>query len=276
MTTKIQAWIEKNKLLSFIVIAFGYTWIFNILVATLAPERATEPAFYIPSIYGPTLSALIINLVLGGGRRLWNFLKRSLNYKVNIIWYLVSIFGLGLLVLLIRGTHSLILPSIEIDPIQITNPLSTILLGFIMALPYGPLGEELGWRGVALPLLQKRMNALVASLVLGVIWWAWHLPQLLLPELQWAVGGMPPVIYLLIMLPGAILTTWIYNNTNGSVLLTILFHSAMNFSVGLLAFNSPYFSLMMLGGLWVVSILIVIIFGPKYMSKSKPDFSNRI
>jgi membrane protease YdiL (CAAX protease family) len=275
MFPKFRKWIESNQLIAFLLIAFGYTWIFQILLTYLTPERASEPAFYIPSIYGPTLSALIICLILGGGHKLLDFLKRSLNYKVNIIWYLVAIFGIGFLILLLRGIHSLIFPSITLDPMQISNPVPTILIGFVMMLPYGPLAEELGWRGFALPLLQKQMNAISASLVLGVIWWAWHLPQLLIPELQWAVGSMPPWLYLLMMVPGAILSTWIYNNTEGSVLLTILFHCSLNFSVGLLGFNSPYFLPMMLVGLWAVAILVTLVFGPKRLSKKVMDFSNR-
>ena len=119
------------------------------------------------------------------------------------------------------------------------------------------------------------MNAISASLVLGVIWWAWHLPQLFIPELQWSVGGIPPFMYLLLVVPISILATWIYNNTEGSVLLTILFHCSMNFSMGLLGFNSPHFLLMMLAGLWVVAILVTLIFGPKRLSTTKIDFSNR-
>ena len=272
--SKIQNWVERNRLITFLAIAFGYTWVFQILLAYFAPERASQPAFYIPSIYGPTLSALIICLILGGGCKLVDFLKRSLNYKVNILWYVVAIFGIGFLILSLRGIHGLIFPTIRLDPIRISNPVPTILVGFVMMLPYGPLAEEFGWRGYALPLLQKRMNAILVSLVLGVIWWAWHLPQLLIPELQWAVGAMPPFVYLLIMLPGAVLATWIYNNTGGSVLLTILFHCAMNYSVGLLGFNSPYFLPMMLAGLWSVAILVTLIYGPKQLSKREMDFSD--
>ena len=265
MPPKFQNWIERNQLITFMVFTFGYTWIFLILLAS-------EPAAYRPSIYGPTLSALIICLILGGWNKLLDFLKQSLNYKVNIIWYLVAIFGIGFLILLLRGIHGLIFPSITLDPIQISNPVPTILIGFLMMLPYGPLAEELGWRGFALPLLQKRMNAIFASLVLGVIWWAWHLPQLLIPELQWSVGGIPPFSYLLLVVPCAILATWIYNNTEGSVLLTILFHCAINFSTGLLGFNSPYFLPMLLAGLWAVAILVTLIFWTQTAEQSRDGF----
>ena len=269
MFTKLKRLIERNQLVAFFVIAFGYSWIFWMLLARFAPARSHEAAFYIPSIYGPTLSALILCLVLGGMSRLLEFLKQSLRWKVNIIWYIVALCGIACLLLLIRVFHSFLFPSITLAPIQLPKPALGILVGFIMSLPYGPFGEELGWRGFALPLLQKRMNALAASLVLGVLWWGWHLPQLLIPELQWAVGGMPPFVFLLTILPGAVLATWIYNNTGGSVLLTILFHGSMNYTMGLLGFNSPHFPLMMIAGLWVAAILVTLFFGPKRLSRQE-------
>jgi hypothetical protein len=120
------------------------------------------------------------------------------------------------------------------------------------------------------------MNALWSSLLLGVIWWAWHLPQLLIPELQWAVGGMPPIVFLLTILPGSILATWIVNNTRGSVLLTILFHGAVNYTMGLLGFNSPHFLPMTIAGLWIAAILVTLVFGPERLSRKRTDFSTHL
>jgi membrane protease YdiL (CAAX protease family) len=270
--TKLAEWTKRNQLAMFFVIAFGYSWALKILLACFAPERSHEPAFYVPSIYGPTLSAFVLCLVSGGVGKLVDFLKQSLRCKVNVLWYVVALFGIAFLLLSVRGLHGLFFPSIPLDSIQLPRPALGILVGFLMSLPYGPLAEELGWRGFALPLLQKRMNALASSLVLGVIWWAWHLPQLLIPELQWAVGGMPPLAFLLTILPGAVLATWIVNNTRGSVLLTILFHGAMNYTVGLLGFNSPHFLPMMIAGLWIAAISVTLIFGPERLSRKQLDF----
>ena len=262
MFAKLKRLIERNQLVAFFVIAFAYSWTLQILLAYLA-----EPALYIPSIYGPTLSALILCLVLGGMRRLLEFLKQSFRWKENVIWYIVALLGIAFILLLVRIFHGLSFPSISLDPVQLPKPAISIIVGFLWSLRFGPLAEELGWRGFALPRLQKRMNALVSSLVLGVIWWAWHLPGLLLPELKWAVGGIPPFVFLLTILPGSVLATWIYNNTGGSVLLTILFHGAMNYTMGLLGFNSPYFLSMTIAGLWIAAILVTLFFGPKRLSR---------
>lgn len=253
----IRVWIKNNQLVCFLIIAFGYSWVFKISLAILAPERSQDPALYIPSIYGPTIAALLMPLLSGGFPELKAFLKKRLLGPVKIFWYLVAVFGIPGLLLVLRGLHLVIFPEISLDGLSI-GPVSGILTGFVMSLPFGPLGEELGWRGYALPLLQKKMSQVFAALVLGVIWWAWHLPQLLIPELQWAVGGMPALLYLVIMLPGSVLAVWIFNHSGKSVVPLILFHASMNYFLGLLGFNSPYFIFMLIGGLWAAAILIIL------------------
>jgi len=271
MPSKVKVWIEQKQLAIFLIVTFVYTWVFQSLLVAFAPEKAQESVFYIPSIYGPTIAALAIPLLTGGWKSLAEFLKKRLFWKVSIAWYLIALLCIPFLLLAGRGLHLLIFPSVSLPPMVIEKPYTGLLIGFVIMLPFGPLGEELGWRGFALPELQTRMNALSASLILGVIWWVWHLPQLLIPELKWAVGGMTIFNYLLLMLPGSVLTAWIFNNSNGSALLTILFHASMNFFLGLLGFNSPYFLTLLIGLLWGAAILVTIICGPTLLIKSTQD-----
>jgi membrane protease YdiL (CAAX protease family) len=97
--------------------------------------------------------------------------------------------------------------------------LFTLLFG-------GPLGEEIGWRGYTLPRLLVNRNALLASLIVGVLWGLWHLP------LFWIQGSLqadiPIVWFLVSILAESILYTWVHIHTRGSLLLAILFHAAIN------------------------------------------------
>jgi hypothetical protein len=90
----------------------------------------------------------------------------------------------------------------------------------------GPLNEELGWRGFALPALQRQLRPLTASLVLGILWAVWHLP------LFWITGasqaGTPPGWILLQIVCLSVLFTWLYNGTDGSLFLALVFHTALN------------------------------------------------
>jgi membrane protease YdiL (CAAX protease family) len=81
----------------------------------------------------------------------------------------------------------------------------------------------MGWRGYVLPRLQAKYNALVSSLILGVIWGFWHLPKFLTP------GNTSPFgLFIVRIIAVAVIYTWIYNNTKGSLLLVTLFHAASN------------------------------------------------
>ena len=93
------------------------------------------------------------------------------------------------------------------------------------------VGEELGWRGYALPLLLERRSAVTASLILGVLWGLWHLPTFLVPGTP--QYGLPMPAFVLLTIEYSILMTWVYLHTKGSVLSATLFHGAINLSQGL-------------------------------------------
>lgn len=279
MFSAIRKWVRNHALRAFLMFAFGYTWTFQILLAVFAPEQAWKMNSLRLAAYGPTIAALIVPLIAFGPQGLVDFLGRRLAPKGNPLFYAVGLFLIPALLLILRGIHSLAFPDLPLDMPVIKGQAVNLLLGFLAALTFGPLAEELGWRGFAQPELQKRVNPLLASLVLGVIWWAWHLPSLLIPAYQWAVGGMPVLLYLALIMPGAVLAAWIYNRSRGSVLPVILFHGSMNFFMGLLGFNSPYFIPMVIGGLWLCGILAAILLSePKIRSvlKKSGSFSRAV
>jgi len=116
--------------------------------------------------------------------------------------------------------------------------LAAIPLYLLIALPFGPLGEELGWRGFALPRLQARFSPLVSSLIIGVVWTFWHTPMF------WFPGAAIPsfleislfsvLLYLAQITAEAILFTVVFNYTRGSVLIAIVFHLTFNASKNIL------------------------------------------
>ncbi|MEA2046534.1 MAG: CPBP family intramembrane glutamic endopeptidase [Euryarchaeota archaeon] len=146
----------------------------------------------------------------------------------------------------------------------------SMFLVFLYVLFFSVLGEEIGWRGYALPELQANHSALTASLIIGVIWGLWHVP------LWWMRGNLhqdiPLTLFMLQIIALSIIFTWMYNNTRGSLLIVHLFHAAVNTTVGVLLIlpmdtNSDLGPLWLAVGLfWAFTIAIVAIFGPARLS----------
>ena len=113
--------------------------------------------------------------------------------------------------------------------------IPTILVTGLYA---GPLGEELGWRGFLLPEFQKKYSNLKSAIIIGIIWFVWHIP------LWWAPFGtlvsgeaisiFPVILYFMMLICLSIIITWLVINSKGSVLIAILFHLSINAGIALL------------------------------------------
>jgi len=141
----------------------------------------------------------------------------------------------------------------------------------------GPLQEEFGWRGYALPRLQVRHSALVSSVALGIIWAFWHLPLNFIseagPQYEAAIGMFLGSIVIMVFM--SILFTWLYNNTGGNVFATLLFHTMINLSTYIVfpVFETQTGPLYYLISIIAVAIVILAIFGPKRMVREKKRVS---
>ena len=216
--------ISRYPLIVFFIIAFLFSWI-AVLPLMLNPTLLAEPFQILGALAGPTLSAVIVTAILEGRKGLSNFFNRYLQWRAGFIWWLVVLFG-TLIALNIVATFFI---GISVWTELFSNIL-LILPGYLVALLVGvilgPLWEEPGWRGFALPRLQAQYSPIIGSIILGVIWAVWHLPGY--------VGGWMASVFpaLLIYCIGfSILATWVYNNTHGSILLMILLHSSSNAAI---------------------------------------------
>jgi len=217
-------------------------------------------------IWSPTIAGIIISILIGEWNELKKFLGGFLKWKIGIKWYIAG-FTLMIGPLIFAGFYLLISGSSPTPVPGLSFP--TIIINLFLCLIRGPLSEEAGWRGFALPRLQKKFNALVSSIILGVIWAFWHVP------LYFIEARMPFYIFIALVLVISILMTWGYNNTQGSLICTIIFHFSFNFNG---AFITGLFGLLPMmvfyigGGIMIgIYVLIVIIYaGPKKLSR-KPD-----
>jgi membrane protease YdiL (CAAX protease family) len=144
----------------------------------------------------------------------------------------------------------------------------------VVALAYG---EEAGWRGYLPPRLQERWSALTATLLIGIVWFLWHVPLLFLPGDQ--NGAMPSPLLAAFILASAVLYTWLYNNTGGSVLAVTLLHGGFNVWGQFIAVHptetgDPLSGAVMVGVVIIVAVVLVAVYGARTLPrKPGPDAS---
>ena len=181
------------------------------------------------AIWGSFLGGALVTGIADGRGGLKTYFSRIVRWRVGLKWYAVALF----LPLVIRlAAFGLNIVSGATVSTNIQWPAWPDLVSeFFIVFFIIALGEEPGFRGFALPRLMVGRSALAASLILGVLHAIWHLPL-------FVTGSEPPII-ILIIISGAVLITWLFNNTNGSVLMVMLLHASVNLWVGV--FN-PLFS----------------------------------
>lgn len=206
------------------------------------------------------------------GRR--DYWKRVISFnRIPARWYLVILLfvpilnGLAaLLDMLIGGTGG---TWGETALNALTSP-SSIIPSILFATLF-PFIEELGWRGYVLDRLQEKHNALISSLILGIVWSLWHLPTFFIRDSYQASLGIGTLAFWLFfagIIPLTFIFTWIYNNTNRSTLAVILFHAMVNFTGELFTLTERADNLTI--GLWFVSaIAVTVVWGGKTMIREK-------
>ena len=217
------------------------------------------------AIAGPSVAALVLATVLGGGelRRLLAGFSLS---RLSVRWMVVA------LVLPLAMMAAAIAVSVAAfgapRPAVTVGVAGVVLAEFVRVLFLGgPVGEELGWRGFALPRLQQHRNALDASILLGLVWGLWHLPLYFVlgtgqSELlragtspAFAIGG-----FIGWTIGLSVLFTWLFNQTGGSLIVVILFHAAVNLAAFLptaVGSGGPA-SLLNVVITWLVAIGVVV------------------
>jgi len=195
-------------------------------------------------------------------------LRRGVNYRFGKEWHIPvfllfpAVTGAALLLATLSGEAA---PDLSV----LSNPLLIVVAFFYIFFLGGPLEEEFGWRGYALDRLQARYNALISSVILGFIWGLWHLPLFFIPTqtiyYQKPIWGMMVSLVLY-----AILFTWIYNNTGGSILAAMLFHTMGNLSHFMLpTLQTDLGSLYYLIILLITAIAVLTVWGPKNLVRQK-------
>jgi membrane protease YdiL (CAAX protease family) len=259
-TTAPRNWAARHDLLLFFVLAYLLSWALWPLVILNPTSSPLVP-------FGPLIAAVVVSLLAGGRKELWALLKQLTRWRVHPIWYLIALVGPFAMAI-----ATAVLAAAMGAPISRSGgyaDLGAVVYTLLSTMIIVGLFEEVGWRGFALPRLQRRLDALWAALVVGVIWALWHLPELISDPTR----QRPPLQFVVWALALSVIFTWLYNSTNGSLPIVIICHGAIDTAGRYLL---PEFS----GGgyqiVWwcmvalylVIAIVVVLVAGPKRLVTS--------
>jgi membrane protease YdiL (CAAX protease family) len=221
--------MRSRPLASFFVAVFAITW--SIAAAaifasawftrTFGQLDARNPVFFL-GVYAPSIVAMLLTARLEGRAGLGRLFARLDPRRCHPLWYLVVIGGFLVLTGAAAAAGRWLGGAAPVT--HFGGGLGILAAGIF--LDPGPLGEELGWRGFALPRMLARWHPLVATLGLGMIWGAWHLPAFYVSTLSQSQLSLP--IFLLGAVSLSVVVGWLFLRTNGSVLITILAHAMAN------------------------------------------------
>lgn len=226
----MKSFLQRHSLIIGLALMFLYTWTIDLSNSGILPFKVPF-AVALTVGWGFIFVSLSMTWLTLGKEETMRLFKRFFLWRVNWKWWLVALF----LSPALQFTGVLLTPWLTDIPADYSHqmirdvvPLDTPLLALIVPWILFEIltnGEEMGWRGYVLPRLQAKYNALVSSLILGVIWSTWHLPKFL--GTGWNTNQSFSW-FTLFSLSAAVLYTWLYNNSRGSLLLVVLFHATQN------------------------------------------------
>ncbi|MEJ2262283.1 MAG: type II CAAX endopeptidase family protein [Anaerolineales bacterium] len=265
----------------YFALVFALSWSFTIPAALSGANLTESPLLMI--IYalgglGPAVAAILLTYLSrdpAGWRDYW---RRIVDVKrIPLRWYGVifllvpAITATAALMDWLLGGQGL---QLELAARLLQQPWLILPLVFFYLI-FGPLPEEMGWRGYALDRLQARWSALTASLILGVAWALWHLPIFFVKgtyQESLGFGSRSFWIFMFSIMATSILYTWIYNNTRRSTLSAILFHFVVNFTGELFA-QTPRAEALSFALTILVALLVVAAWGSKRLAYKEESFS---
>ncbi len=208
--------IQRHPATAFVALAFALSWL--VWIPTLLLSAAQWPVLL--GAFGPAVAGAIMVRVHGGKVREW--LRGMAVFRVRLRWYALAL-SLPLLETVVQTLLAFRAGApLSLGAMPERAPM--ILTAFVTALLLGGGQEEPGWRGWLLPKLQARVNPLAASLLIGVVWALWHLPLYVIGPYQ----QLSFALYMPVVVAMAVVFTWLYNASSGSIVIAMLLHAQVN------------------------------------------------
>ncbi|MDI9395136.1 MAG: CPBP family intramembrane metalloprotease [Euryarchaeota archaeon] len=268
---------RRRELIKFFAIAIGFTWLFwipdGLAKRGVLPDTIWTSFAYLGA-WGPLLAVVYLVAREEGLDGIKGLVKKGTDYKFGKGWWAVVLLLLPALIVI-----SYII-SISIEGVVPPSPAEGLywflpVIFFIVLFTSGPFQEEFGWRGYALPRLQNMYSPFVSTLILGFIWAVWHLPQFLVPHEKTGMFYITPVwSFILTVMAGAFVFTWVYNHTNGSILAALLLHTQNNLFYWIFPVTYTNTGYLWLLGLSMMVAAVVVLADRKIFFKKPPQTVN--
>jgi membrane protease YdiL (CAAX protease family) len=261
--------MDNKRIFTFLILTIVWSWSFWFIGLDHLTNGITQESignflmFFFTGVYGPTISGIVTTLIFDGIAGVLSLLKKLFIWNVPLKNYLYIIILPLIFVIVGIGLYYIFIGDIGSFDKMAFLSIPTILLAGLYA---GPLGEELGWRGFLLPEFQKIYSNLKSAILIGIIWFVWHIP------LFWAPFGtlvsgepisfLPVITYFIMIICLSIIITWLVIESKGSVLVAILFHLSINAGIALLFFpelNLDFKKVHLLSGIGMIIFTLILI-----------------
>ncbi len=224
--------ISRYPVPAYFIIAYAFSWaIGGLLIADYHGVVSVPKALHYVSAFGPTIAALIVTAIIGGRAGLADLWRRIVGVNVGWGWWLIGLgtpLVLGLVAVIVYALTNSALPELALfGRVDYLGNIGVLAALALWVATYG-FGEEIGWRGFALHRMESG-GWVRAAMIIGVLWGLWHLPYFFYKENFIALGIGGFVGYLVSIVMGSILLSWIYRGSGHSILLVALWHGLFDF-----------------------------------------------
>jgi membrane protease YdiL (CAAX protease family) len=226
-------WLKGHSVAFYYFLALALSWLVELPLVAVKQGWIDLPisfAVHYLAAFGPMLAALIVTVLTSGRDGLKELWGRLTRWRVGWNWALFSIFSPVVIfalsmpvVWLVKGEW----PDLRLLGQANYLPYLGIWVLPVWLATYG-FGEEIGWRGFVLPRLQRTMSVSRATLILGLMWIIWHVPAFFYLDTYQGIGWFVLPGFVFGVLCGAVIFTWIYNSTGGSVLMVAVWHGVFD------------------------------------------------
>jgi membrane protease YdiL (CAAX protease family) len=222
------------SLLKFFCVAYIVSWACFIAAGTVAASSgALRALLFLLGTFAPALVALVLTARAEGRAEVLGLLRETVRWRVGARWYLFAVSYMAAIKLAVALIYRLVTGGWT----RFGQDAWYVILAAILLSTPVQAGEEIGWRGYALPRLAGRVGLAKASILLGAVWACWHLPFFFIPGADKSGQSFP--VYFLQVVALSVAAAWLYWRTERSLLLVMLMHSAINQTTGLVPSTVP-------------------------------------